>query len=55
LNPRITEHGLQRDPDLIDRAMNLVFSIERQTSDTCGAPTGADLALLLISKLHEAS
>ena len=33
--------------------MDLVFEIERQTSATCGTPTGADLALLLISKLHE--
>ena len=33
--------------------MNLVFDIERQTNTACGSPTGVDLALLLISKLHE--
>jgi hypothetical protein len=33
--------------------MNLVFDIERQTSTTCGTPVGADLALLLIARLHE--
>jgi len=38
---------------LLEGAMDLVFSTERQTSATCGAPTGTDLALLLIAKLHE--
>jgi hypothetical protein len=31
----------------------LVFEIERETSATCGIPSGADAALLLIAKLHE--
>jgi hypothetical protein len=35
--------------------MDLVFRIEKQTSTLCGTPTGTDLALLLISKLHEGS
>lgn len=55
LKPHITERELRMNPDLIDTAMNLVFSIERQTNESCGSPTGEDLALLLISKLHEAS
>src|ERR1700719_2340266 len=53
MKPRITEQSLQRNPDLIEVAMNLVFDIERQTSAACGSPTGIDMALLLISKLHE--
>jgi tetratricopeptide (TPR) repeat protein len=53
MKPQMTERGLQRNPDLSERAMDLVFRIERQTSTTCGEPTGAELALLLISKLHE--
>jgi len=53
LKPRITERYLLRDPDLVDSAMNLVFRIERFTSGACGSPSGPDLALLLISKLHE--
>jgi tetratricopeptide (TPR) repeat protein len=68
LKPKISEEYLRRDPDLVEQAMDLVFSIERQTSTTqtspsrtspaqtgatCGTPTGADLALLLIAKLHE--
>jgi len=53
MKPRITEQQLRRNPDLVEQAMDLVFEIERQTSATCGTPTGEDLALLLISKLHE--
>jgi len=53
MKPRISEAGLRRDPDLVETAMELVFNIERQTSLTCGSPQGADLALLLIAKLHE--
>lgn len=55
LKPRISAAGLRRDPDLGDTAMDLVFRIERQTSMVCGAPTGTDLALFLIAKLHEGS
>jgi tetratricopeptide (TPR) repeat protein len=53
MKPRVTERGLQRDPDLVEKAMDLVFDIERQTSASCGAPAGTDLALLLIAELHE--
>jgi tetratricopeptide (TPR) repeat protein len=53
LKPQITERGLRRNSDLAERAMGLVFRIERETSVSCGAPTGPDLALLLISKLRE--
>ena len=52
LKPRVTERNLLRDADIIDSAMDLVFRIERSTSSDCGAPSGPDLALLLISKLH---
>lgn len=55
LKPQITEAGLRRKPDLAQSAMDLVFRIERQTSSVCGTPAGADLALLLIAKLHEGS
>jgi tetratricopeptide (TPR) repeat protein len=53
MKPQITEVNLRKDPDLVETAMDLVFNIERQTSLSCGSPQGADLALLLISKLHE--
>ncbi len=55
LKPQITESGLRRNPDLVETAMDLVFRIEHETSSSCGAPEGADLALLLISKVHEGS
>ncbi len=53
MKPQISEGELRRNPDLVESAMDLVFDIERQTSVTCGTPSGADLALLLIAKLHE--
>ena len=55
LKPQITPRGLQRSSGVADQAMDLVFRIERQTSLSCGAPSGPDLALLLISKLREGS
>jgi tetratricopeptide (TPR) repeat protein len=53
LKPEITEQGLRQNPDSVEAAMNLVFDIERQTNAACGPPTGIDMALLLISRLHE--
>ena len=53
MRPKVSERALLRDPDLVEPAMDLVFQIERQASTACSQPTGSDLALLLISKLHE--
>lgn len=53
--PKISVPRLRRDPDLVDSTMDLVFRIERQTSIVCGTPTGPDLALSLVAKLHEGS
>src|ERR1700722_4469303 len=50
---QISEQQLRQNPDLLEKAMDLVFEIERQTSATCGTPSGADLALRLLAKLHE--
>lgn len=55
MKPRMTMAGLRRDPDLVNTAMDVVFRIERQASVACGNPTGTDLALLLVAKLHEGS
>ncbi len=55
MKPRIVQSNLRRDPDLVEAAMELVFNIEHQTSAGCGAPTGSDMALLLIARLHEGS
>lgn len=50
---RLSNQALRRDPELVDAAADLVFTIERATSQRCGPPTGADLALLLIANSHE--
>jgi tetratricopeptide (TPR) repeat protein len=55
MKPKITQLGLRQNPDLVEAAMSLVFDVERQAQAACGPPTGIDLALLLISKLHEAN
>ncbi|HUP03163.1 MAG TPA: tetratricopeptide repeat protein [Bryobacteraceae bacterium] len=52
MKQEVTESGLRRDPDLAESAMELVYSIERQTSAAC-QPTDVDKALLLIAKSHE--
>jgi tetratricopeptide (TPR) repeat protein len=53
MKPQLTEGELRRNPDLVEAAMDLVFDIERETNSSCGTPAGADMALLLIAKLHE--
>jgi tetratricopeptide (TPR) repeat protein len=53
LKPQITPQHLKRDSTLVEKAMNVVFRAERETSVLCGTPTGTDLALLLIGKRHE--
>lgn len=53
LQPQITDAGFGRNPDLVEAAMDLVFRIEREAATACGTPKGTDLALLLISKMHE--
>jgi len=55
MKPKINIRGLHKDPDLTDAAMDLAFLIEQRSSEKCGAPTGKDLALLLISRLREGS
>jgi tetratricopeptide (TPR) repeat protein len=53
LKPQVTALGMRRNPDVAQKAMDLVFNIERQTSAGCGTPAETDAALLLIAKLHE--
>jgi tetratricopeptide (TPR) repeat protein len=55
MKSRVTERAIREHPEWFDPAMNLVFSIERETSDRCGAPTGTDLVLLLVARRHPAS
>ncbi|HET9265520.1 MAG TPA: tetratricopeptide repeat protein [Vicinamibacterales bacterium] len=39
-----------RDPDLLDTAMEIVFRVEQITAAECGEPQGPDRALLLIAR-----
>ena len=55
LKPHVTPAGLRGDPDTVETAMNLAFTIERQANEWCGQSTPADTALLLIAKLREGS
>lgn len=55
MKPQVTERRLRGNPDLINKAMDLVFDVERQANGKCGAGTPSDAALLLISKMHEGS
>jgi tetratricopeptide (TPR) repeat protein len=53
MKARVTEQGVERDPDLMDTAMELVLDIERETASTCGTASDADQALLMIAKSRE--
>lgn len=55
MKPRLLSGSLPLTPKLVDSVMDLVFRIEKQANTICGTPTGRDLALLLISQLHEGS
>jgi tetratricopeptide (TPR) repeat protein len=55
MKTRLNKNSLREHPDWSDSAMDLVFSIERETSGLCGSPTGDDLLLLLIAKRHGGS
>lgn len=51
--PTATEFRVRRDPHLAESTLALVFEIEEQSAGFCGAPAGADLALLTLA--HERS
>lgn len=53
LQHRVNKRSLARDPDLLLKVMDMVFEIEKVTERACGEPQGADLALLLLSRVQE--
>jgi Tfp pilus assembly protein PilF len=55
LQPRAHLYVLSRNPDLRLNFMDLVSNVEETTEKQCGEPSGDDLALLLISRLHGGS
>ncbi len=54
MKPQVQSKAFQRNPDLLDSEMGLVFRIEEVTKDECGAPSGLDEALVLISSKNGA-
>jgi tetratricopeptide (TPR) repeat protein len=53
MKSQVTISHLRANPDIMNGAMSLVFRIERETEDMCGAGSDADAALLLIARNHE--
>ncbi len=53
IEPQVKESRMRSDPDLLENTMDLVFEIERRAAAHCGAPTGADLALLKLADQRE--
>jgi tetratricopeptide (TPR) repeat protein len=53
VQPRMRADKLERDPQLAESVMGLVSRIETVTAQHCGAPQGADLALLLLAHRTE--
>lgn len=47
---RMRRGRLFRHPDALSQAMSFVFAVEQNTASSCGAPSGSDLALLLIAR-----
>jgi predicted Zn-dependent protease len=52
---RATVRAMQKDPDLLDAVMDVVFRIEHTTQTGCGQPGLGDTALLLVERLHSGS
>jgi hypothetical protein len=55
MKTKLNKNSLREHPEWSPSAMDLVFSIERETSIVCGSPTGDDQVLLLIAKQHGGS
>jgi len=53
LQPQVRERNLSHDPDLLLKATDMAFEIEKVTERACGEPRGMDLALLLLSQVQE--
>jgi hypothetical protein len=53
LQPKVRERNLAHDPDLLLKATDMAFEIEKVTERACGEPQGVDLALLLLSQVQE--
>ena len=50
LQRQMARGQLFHGPNAVSQTMGFVFQVEQATAATCGAPTGSDLALLLIAR-----
>jgi tetratricopeptide (TPR) repeat protein len=50
LKPKVAALRMDSGNTVRDSALDITFEIEQQTANVCGTPTGADLALLLLSQ-----
>ena len=53
LQPQVNARNLARDPDLLLKATDMAYQIEKVAERVCGEPQGLDLALLLLSRIQE--
>ena len=53
LVPKMHARDLARDSDLLLKATDMAFDIEKATERVCGEPQGLDLALLLLSRIQK--
>lgn len=54
LQKRMLARELRRDPELVDAAADVAFQLEQEAAQQCGTPSGADLAVLLLSHQNAA-
>jgi hypothetical protein len=52
LRRAVSPRAFARDPELMDRALSITWSIAIDTADACGTPQGIDAALLLLARRH---
>jgi hypothetical protein len=52
--PPLVLRALERNPQLEQTTMALVYSTEKQTAQDCGAPTGDDAILLKLAQAPQA-
>jgi tetratricopeptide (TPR) repeat protein len=52
LRRAVSPRAFARDPELMDRALSITWSIAIDTANACGTPQGIDAALLLLARRH---
>lgn len=55
MKSQVNERSLQRNPDLVNKVMDLVFQMEEQAQQVCGVPPDTDQALLMIGRMRGAT